>query len=664
MPDSRSRRTRHPITRIVVMVLVAIAVFVSGALWLWNVSWWGIAVVLAIWLVFSFFLVVFVRALEDHTGEPSIWTRLYVGIFRTINWFVPWHRLPRVLGSFNLLAFRYQLRAKNLHQTLPERPESDPAWDPAYRHSRSPDGTYNDLEHPRMGAAGTRFGRNIPLDKIASVSDASNLDPSPREVSRKLLTRHQFIPAKSLNLLAAAWIQFQNHDWFNHERSATSTIDIPLAAGDPWPDGNPMKIERTEPDPTQSGTTLTFRNTSTHWWDASQVYGNTLDWQKKLRSGKDGKLTMTKDNRLPIHPDKNLAGIDLSGFVDNWWVGMSMLHTLFAREHNVICDHLKAAHPAWPDEQYYQTARLINTALMTKIHTVEWTPAILGHPALETSMNGNWWGLLGESYKLAFGRKSPSEAISGIAGSEQQHHGAAYQLTEEFTSVYRLHALIPDEYEFRSHKDHSVLPNYASVTFDDIQAENTRPFVDAVGMEDLFYSFGVAHPGALTLHNYPKALQELRTLKRGTLDLATIDILRDRERGVPRYNEFRRLMHKPPVRRFKDLTDNPDWARELEDIYRGDIERVDLMVGLYAEPLPEGFGFSDTAFRVFVLMASRRIKSDRFYTTDYTPEVYSPLGIRWVEENNMRTVLQRHFPQLTPAICRLKNAFAPWSRVR
>ena len=52
------------------------------------------------------------------------------------------------------------------------------------------------------------------------------------------------------------------------------------------------------------------------------------------------------------------------------------------------------------------------------------------------------------------------------------------------------------------------------------------------------------------------------------------------------------------------------------------------MVGLYSEPLPEGFGFSDTAFRVFILMASRRLKSDRFFTRDYRPEVYSPRGVR------------------------------------
>ena len=72
------------------------------------------------------------------------------------------------------------------------------------------------------------------------------------------------------------------------------------------------------------------------------------------------------------------------------------------------------------------------------------------------------------------------------------------------------------------------------------------------------------------------------------------------------------------------------------------------MVGLYAEPQPKGFGFSDTAFRVFILMASRRLESDRFFTRDYRPEVYTQAGIDWVESNSMRTVLLRHFPELAP----------------
>jgi hypothetical protein len=75
-----------------------------------------------------------------------------------------------------------------------------------------------------------------------------------------------------------------------------------------------------------------------------------------------------------------------------------------------------------------------------------------------------------------------------------------------------------------------------------------------------------------------------------------------------------------------------------------------------------GFGFSYTEFRVFILMASRRLKSDRFFTRDYRPEVYTQAGIDWVERNSMRSVLLRHFPELEPALRGVKNPFAPWVR--
>ncbi len=61
------------------------------------------------------------------------------------------------------------------------------------------------------------------------------------------------------------------------------------------------------------------------------------------------------------------------------------------------------------------------------------------------------------------------------------------------------------------------------------------------------------------------------------------------------------------TRDFAALTDKPQWAQELRRLYDNDIERVDLMVGMYAERRPQGFAFSDTAFRIFALMASRRL---------------------------------------------------------
>lgn len=84
---------------------------------------------------------------------------------------------------------------------------------------------------------------------------------------------------------------------------------------------------------------------------------------------------------------------------------------------------------------------------MAKIHTIEWTPAILAHPILEYGMNANWWGVVGERLTKAIGRLSKhNEIISGIPGSGVDHDGIPYSLTEEFVSVYRMHSLIPGMY--------------------------------------------------------------------------------------------------------------------------------------------------------------------------------------------------------------------------
>src|SRR5205823_10201538 len=83
------------------------------------------------------------------------------------------------------------------------------------------------------------------------------------------------------------------------------------------------------------------------------------------------------------------------------------------------------------------------------------------------------------------------------------------------------------------------------------------------------------------------------------MDLGATDILRARELGVPRYNQFRRLLHMKPARSFEELTGGDRVAaEEIRRVYDGKLERVDLMVGMFAEPRPTGFAFSDTAFRI------------------------------------------------------------------
>lgn len=578
----------------------------------------------------------------------------------------PWHRLPTLLSVVKLAKFRSRMRKDNLHDTsqFPHNdagPTPKPKSDDSHIAFRTADGSFNDLKQPQMGMAGTRFGRNVPV-KDTHVDSAHLMTPNPREISRITMTRDEFRPATSLNVLAAAWIQFQNHGWFSHGDNQTDQrLNIPLADDDPWPqDDRPMDVGKTLDDPTRLDndpeTPPTFVNTVSHWWDGSQLYGSSEAELERLRSHTDGKLLINDDGLLPLDESSN---IDRTGFNDNWWIGLSVLHTIFVKEHNTICDHLKKDYPSWSDDKLFGHARLINAALMAKIHTVEWTPGILATPALRISMNSNWWGILGKSLKDKIGRIGDGEILSGIIGSPVDHHAAPYYLTEEFVSVYRLHPLIPDDFDIYG-IDGSLRKQS---NFFDASGKRTRGVVEEIGMVDLFYSMGIAHPGAITLHNYPKFLQQLRRDNGEVLDLAAVDILRDRERGVPRYNKFRELIGRDRVKSFEEITSNPTWQQELKQVYNNDIDSVDLMVGMFAEDLPEGFGFSDTAFRIFILMASRRLKSDRFFTDDYRADVYTQFGLDWINDNTMLDVLKRHHPELEPSLAGVQNAFAPWKRL-
>jgi hypothetical protein len=344
-----------------------------------------------------------------------------------------------------------------------------------------------------------------------------------------------------------------------------------------------------------------------------------------------------------------------------FWLGLALMQTLFTREHNAICDMLRGRYPSWTDEEIFERARLINAALIAKIHTVEWTPAVISHPTTVAALRANWFGIAGERVHKLFGRISAREEISGIPGGETDHFGVPFALTEEFVAVYRMHPLVRDDWSLRASSDDREL---RAAQFRDIAGPNATTLMTEVGPTDLLYSFGTLPPGLVALHNFPKFLQEYERPDGHLQDLAATDILRSRELGVPRYNEFRRLLRLNPAESFDDLTGNPEWAEQISRAYAGDLEKVDLVVGMYAERLPAGFAFSDTAFRIFILMASRRLNSDRFFTEYYTPEVYTRAGLDWIDDNSMVTVLLRHYPQLRPALAGVGNGFQPWNVTR
>lgn len=81
-------------------------------------------------------------------------------------------------------------------------------------------------------------------------------------------------------------------------------------------------------------------------------------------------------------------------------------------------------------------------------------------------------------------------------------------------------------------------------------------------------------------------------------------VYRDRERNVARYNEFRRSLLLIPISKWEDLTDDKEAIDMLREVYDNDVEQLDLMVGMAAEKKIKGFAISETAFVIFITMAS------------------------------------------------------------
>jgi hypothetical protein len=595
-----------------------------------------------------------------------------------------WYRRPLALRVLTLAYMRERLNAHNLGSSYPagtlvgfQPPHQKPP--PGVSHFRTADGSWNNLADPKEGAAGTRFLRNVELSAIRPETNAQLLTPNPREISRRLLTRPHSSDGRPvmtevpfLNLLAASWIQFMNGDWINHgEILFKDVIEVPLPQDDPARSRyrqSKMFIGKTQPDPTRIGgrerAATSSINEVTHWWDGSQIYGSDQATQDRLRSGRLGKMRLNNEGTLRV----DSTGVEDTGFSRNWWVGLSMLHTLFVREHNAICDMLHEAYPDWDDNRLFNVARLINAAVMAKIHSIEWTPAILPNPALDTGLNVNWYGLLtfalhkGKARKTLSAVKVRNAEIGGIVGNPINKHGRAFGLSEEFVEVYRLHSLLPETLQLRRRGQHGIAEE---VPFPATRQRGSPSITQRHAMSDLFYSFGNQHPGALVLNNFPRFMQELSIPGNPFFDMGTVDIVRARERSVPRYNEFRRQLGLNAIQSFDDLTDDANVRKELKSVYGDDpkdVEKLDLLIGTLAEGhRPTGFGFGETMFQIFILNASRRLQADRFYTDCFNEDVYTWEGLHWIDRTDFKTVILRHYPELADTgLANVKNAFEPW----
>jgi Animal haem peroxidase len=123
----------------------------------------------------------------------------------------------------------------------------------------------------------------------------------------------------------------------------------------------------------------------------------------------------------------------------------------------------------------------------------------------------------------------------------------------------------------------------------------------------------------------------------GGFDLASLNIQRGREHGLPRFNQLRGDLGLRPYRSFQEL--NPDAAvvQRLRSAYRS-VDAVDAWVGGLAEPHAPGALVGPTWREVLVEQFRRLRDGDRFWYESYLPGFLVDL----VHEQSLARIIRRN----------------------
>lgn len=318
-----------------------------------------------------------------------------------------------------------------------------------------------------------------------------------------------------------------------------------------------------------------MKNTSTHDIDLSQLYGQTTEVTRMLRTGSGGRLktetTLAQefppylrdaDGRVKdeftdleiIYRNTDLKAAGAGPVRDelrpklfalgiprgNIHYGFVMMSTLFLREHNRIAGLIGAAHPDWSDDRVFDTTRNTLTVVLLKIVIEDYINHI-------TPI------------------KFPLFVEPGIGADEKWYR--QNWMSVEFNLLYRWHSLVPTRVTVGGRPQ-----DFAAIWWD------TRP-VTQHGLSALFDEASRQACSTIRLRNTDPSMLYIEE--------KSINIGRSAQ--LASYNDYRRACGFPPLRSIDDLTSAKDVRAALRDCYGPNgIDRIELFVGLFAEDIRRG----------------------------------------------------------------------------
>ena len=531
------------------------------------------------------------------------------------------------------------------------------------RSFRTIDGTCNNLANPLFGAAGTLFKRLVPAQyedgkstlrgnlqnnfNMSSLSPLGPPNPSARHVSETIIRDIDKEETPFTHILMQ-WGQFLDHDLdlspeLETECEGCELTDIcePIRVGDidevfgehTPNDGDCLPLRRSlSVCPVAPPLSFEFRdqlNDITSYIDGSMVYGSNDILAKDLRQFVGGRL-LVGPNIPANQPSLPTINSSTAEFIAcppvlgntcflcgdarcNEQISLTVMHTIWVREHNRCARRLASINGHWDDERIYQECRRIVGALIQKITYKDYLPKVFGP----------------ENYDIYVGpyRGYNPNIDAGVPNSFA-------------TAAYRYgHSLIR--------------PLFARLDV------NYRPL--SIGPLDLGLAFFSPSQYNASLGTDPLARGWVSEISRRMdefmnsvltsrlfeptqevgFDLASLNIQRGRDHGLPPYLIYKNFCQKifNVAARFEnDLT-----AARFLNIYGG-IDTIDLFPGGLSEERLEDSLIGPTFACIFGITFAGVRDGDRFYYE--RPRVFTVRQRREIERHSLSAVLCDNLDEL------------------
>lgn len=501
---------------------------------------------------------------------------------------------------------------------------------------RSIDGHDNNLGNPDWGAA------HGPIRVVTSLAFSDGFQmpagltrPNPRHISNQLFQQNgEFMP-DPMALSDYIWVfgQFIDHDITLIHENFSEPMPIRVPPGDPHFDpfgtGNaiiPM-VRNTivEGSGTGPGNPRRFSNAITAFIDGSAVYGSDEERAAWLRTFEDGKLKVSSGNLLPF----NTVNGEYTGEIDpfapfmanmnrattrffvagddraNENMLLAAMHTVWVREHNRLCDSLVVVHPDWSDERLYQHARRLVSGMIQAIVYEEWLPTM----GIELPPY--------EGY-----RTDVDPSISNVFSA----------------AAFRFGHTLLNSTLLRMGNDGSTIPE-GNISLRDAFFQPTEILLGR-GIDPLFKGMSEQ-----VMQTYDcRIVEDVRSFLfgqpgQGGLDLAAINIMRGRERGLPDFNTIRKDLGLPVKTEWTQICPDPHDAQVMQSLY-GTVYNIDPWVGMLAEArMPNSF-IGETAMEIVKRQFLALRDGDRFYF-EHDPDL-TEAEKTLIRETKMSDIIMRN----------------------